>query len=423
MREFAIDNNITLEDIDYIEDWLKIAQQKEYDDFYGNIRIIKNSFENGDFLLYRSKDKKAEGFIIFNENQRVVLVDLICINPSFRKQGVGKRFVADCVNCFKKRKILVVVAEAVTFEGAWLCKSTGFQKDCGGELGFYRKYLEECREQDWSANRRFVLWKTHPYLKTQIPDASWNLDFDNDKTPILDYAYREWYYGIIENDEVVKHCRVNSDYNTNNGLYINNSYMYIDNDVFKKIESHPLQPFLPKNARILMLGSFPPKKEKWSMEFFYPNWINDMWRIWGLIFYNDKHHFEIKGEKRFDKDKIVSFCKDEGFALYDTASEVVRLKDNASDKFLEVVKYTDVKALLESLPECENIVTTGQKATDIIIDIFQCEEPKVGEKTEIIYKDRTINFWRMPSSSRAYPMKVEVKAECYRKIYTIIKMK
>ena len=172
-----------------------------------------------------------------------------------------------------------------------------------------------------------------------------------------------------------------------------------------------------------MLGSFPPKKEKWSMEFFYPNWINDMWRIWGLIFYNDKHYFEIKGEKRFDKDKIVDFCKDKGFALYDTASEVIRLKDNASDKFLDVVKQTDVKALLEALPECENIVTTGQKATDIIIDIFQCEEPKVGERAVIIYKDRTINFWRMPSSSRAYPMKVEVKAECYRKISTIIKMK
>ena len=63
MREFTIDNNITSDDIDYIEDWLKIAQQKEYDDFYGNIRIIKNSFENGDFLLYRSKDKKQKDLL------------------------------------------------------------------------------------------------------------------------------------------------------------------------------------------------------------------------------------------------------------------------------------------------------------------------------------------------------------------------
>ena len=74
------------------------------------------------------------------------------------------------------------------------------------------------------------------------------------------------------------------------------------------IEKHPLKPFLPKEAKLLMLGSFPPKQERWSMNFFYPNWINDMWRIMGLIFYEDKHYFEIKGEKKFDKEKIEKFC-------------------------------------------------------------------------------------------------------------------
>ncbi|MBE6336722.1 MAG: uracil-DNA glycosylase family protein [Lentimicrobiaceae bacterium] len=183
------------------------------------------------------------------------------------------------------------------------------------------------------------------------------------------------------------------------------------------IESHPLRPFLLANAKYLMLGSFPPKKEKWSMEFFYPNWINDMWRIMGFIFFDDRHHFEINDKKQFDKDKIVDFCKMKGIALYDTASEVIRLKDNASDKFLEVVKQTDVKALLRKIPQCENIITTGQKATDIIVDIFQCEEPKVGEKSEIIFEGRRISFWRMPSSSRAYPMSLENKAEFYKRIF------
>ena len=44
-------------------------------------------------------------------------------------------------------------------------------------------------------------------------------------------------------------------------------------------EQHPLKPFLPANARLLMLGSFPPQRKRWSMEFYYPNWNNDMWRI------------------------------------------------------------------------------------------------------------------------------------------------
>lgn len=182
-------------------------------------------------------------------------------------------------------------------------------------------------------------------------------------------------------------------------------------------EKHPLQPFLPENARILMLGSFPPPKARWSMDFFYPNWINDMWRICGFIFYNDRHHFEVKGEKRFDKERIIGFCESKGIALYDTACEVKRLKDNASDKFLEVVTPTDLNALLASLPHCAAIVTTGQKATDVIVATFGCEEPAVGCMSTIQTNDREIHFWRMPSSSRAYPLPLEKKAEHYRTMF------
>ncbi|MBR2628099.1 MAG: uracil-DNA glycosylase family protein, partial [Alistipes sp.] len=83
------------------------------------------------------------------------------------------------------------------------------------------------------------------------------------------------------------------------------------------IETHPLKPFLPDGARLLMLGSFPPKRERWSMDFFYPNYQNDMWRIMGHIFFDDKHIFEIREERKFDKDSIVKFCIDRGIAIFD----------------------------------------------------------------------------------------------------------
>ena len=191
------------------------------------------------------------------------------------------------------------------------------------------------------------------------------------------------------------------------------------------IEKHPLQPFLPEGARILMLGSFPPKRERWSMDFFYPNWINDMWRIWGLIFFSDKDHFVARSEdgsilKKFDREKCMEFASGKGIAMYDTASEVRRLKDNASDKFLEVVVPTDLDALLEKIPECRAIVTTGQKATDVIVERFGCEEPPVGGWAECRIPgtdERSVRFWRMPSSSRAYPLPLEKKAEYYRKMF------
>ena len=185
-------------------------------------------------------------------------------------------------------------------------------------------------------------------------------------------------------------------------------------------EQHPLEPFLPEGCRLLMLGSFPPKRERWSMEFFYPNFGNDMWRIWGHIFFGQRGYFERKGERRFNREQVANFCRERGIGLYDMACEVRRLKDNASDKFLEVVRATDVAALINQLPECRAIVTTGQKATDVIVEQFGCGEPAVGSSVEINISGRELEFWRMPSSSRAYPLKLERKAEAYRAMFDAI---
>ena len=174
---------------------------------------------------------------------------------------------------------------------------------------------------------------------------------------------------------------------------------------------------MPQNARILMLGSFPPSQTRWSMEFFYPNWINDMWRVMGLLFFGDRHHFELKGEKRFDKEAVVEFCTVQGIALYDTACEVVRLKENASDKFLEITTPTDIAALLEQLPQCTAIVTTGQKATDTIVETFDCTTPPMGGKSTLHIAGREYRFWRMPSTSRAYPLALEKKADYYMTMF------
>lgn len=182
------------------------------------------------------------------------------------------------------------------------------------------------------------------------------------------------------------------------------------------IESHPLKPFLPDGARLLMLGSFPPKRERWSMDFFYPNFQNDMWRIMGHIFFEDKHIFENQEERRFDKDSIVEFCRENGIALYDAACEVCRLKDNASDKFLEIVTATDIAALVAQLPLCRAIVTTGEKATESVAAAIGCEKPLVGAFVEVVFAERKMRFWRMPSSSRAYPLAVEKKADVYHKM-------
>lgn len=184
-----------------------------------------------------------------------------------------------------------------------------------------------------------------------------------------------------------------------------------------EIEKHPLEPFLPAKAKLLMLGSFPPQKKRWSMEFYYPNLNNDMWRIFRILFFDDKDYFLNETRKAFCRERIIDFLNEKGIALFDTASSIRRLQDNASDKFLEVVEATDVTALLRQLPECKAIVTTGQKATDTLRQQFNVEEPKVGDYSEFIFEGRAMRLYRMPSSSRAYPLALDKKATAYRIMY------
>lgn len=189
-----------------------------------------------------------------------------------------------------------------------------------------------------------------------------------------------------------------------------------------QIEYHPLKPFLPQNGKLLMLGSFPPSRQRWSMEFFYPNFQNDMWRIMGLIFYNNKNHFIVENERRFCLERIVEFCTIHGIAIFDTATAVRRLKDNASDKFLEIVESTDIFNLLKELPMCEATVTTGEKATEVMATYLGCETIKVGSSCKIKVNGREFTFYRMPSSSRAYPLSLEKKAEFYRQMFNDLKI-
>ena len=218
------------------------------------------------------------------------------------------------------------------------------------------------------------------------------------------------------------------------------SYLNTDNVARSKggVEYHPLKPFLPKEAKILFLGSFPPQRKRWCIDFFYPNWINDHWRIQGQVFFGDKNHFVCEGEKRFKLDEIVRHCEEKGIAFFDTSTAVRRLKDNASDKFLEVMEPTDIAALTSQLPYLRAIVTTGEKATQTICTTLGIPEaPKVNtsialpQRGQLLVGSEAIGepateeregalLWRLPSSSRAYPLSFEKKVEAYRKMFDTI---
>lgn len=204
-----------------------------------------------------------------------------------------------------------------------------------------------------------------------------------------------------------------------------NAYLNLENINRSEgdVEYHPLKPFLPKGCKVLFLGSFPPQRKRWAKDFcfFYPNFINDHWRIEGQLFFNDKDHFVDVANKTFRLASIVRFLTERGIGFYDTATAVRRLKDNASDKYLEVVENTDITSLLMQIPDCRVIVTTGEKATCTICESLKIKGvPKVGEYVSIHTDDVRTNdltLYRLPSSSRAYPLSLEKKTAAYREMF------
>ena len=207
------------------------------------------------------------------------------------------------------------------------------------------------------------------------------------------------------------------------------SYLNTENIARSKdgVEYHPLRPFLPENAKVLFLGSFPPQRKRWCMDFYYPNFINDHWRIEGQIFFGDKNHFVDAANKRFKIDEIITFCKEKGLAFFDTSTAIRRLQDNASDKYLEVVEPTDIRKLLQQMPRLRAIVTTGEKATETICASLSIPTiPKVNTFVSIPLAIRrgvggeVLLLYRLPSSSRAYPLSFDKKVEAYQQMFKLV---
>lgn len=186
------------------------------------------------------------------------------------------------------------------------------------------------------------------------------------------------------------------------------------------VETHPWPPFAPEGARVLLMGTFPPAPARWCMDFYYPNPTNDFWRICGLLFYGEPAALCLPGTRRFDVDAIRRMLTERGIALHDTCRRIRRLKGNASDKYLEVVEPVPLAGLLEELPFCLDLATTGEKAAGVLAGLTGSQPPRMGEHVVADYLGRRLRIWRMPSTSRAYPLALEKKAAYYARLFSAV---
>ena len=199
------------------------------------------------------------------------------------------------------------------------------------------------------------------------------------------------------------------------------------------IETHPFGPVLPPDATVMMMGSFPPTADKWAMRFHYPNFQNDMWRIYGRVFFDDVDYFRVGDEKRFDPERIRAFMFERGIASCPTVVQAIRETGNASDKDLTVVTTVDLDIILPQVPKVQALFTTGGKATEVLLNLLnepiaKSKHPKTNQSIDYPYEWQDndshpkadvneLTLYRLPSTSRAYPLALDKKVAAYRDFF------
>ena len=140
----------------------------------------------------------------------------------------------------------------------------------------------------------------------------------------------------------------------------------------------------------------------------------------GLIFYNNKNQFLDNTLKRFCIDKIQKFLDKNDIAIGDSALVVNRLADNASDKYLNIITPLPLLDTLKRIPNCQAVISTGEKAAQIIAKQTNTIIPSIGSFTQASIHGKEIKIFRMPSTSRAYPLSIEKKAQFYKDMFSAI---
>ena len=216
-----------------------------------------------------------------------------------------------------------------------------------------------------------------------------------------------------------------------------NTYEMDNNSILSEVhaaevETHPFGPVLPPDATVMMMGTFPPTADKWAMRFHYPNFYNDMWRIYGSVFFDDVDYFRVGDEKRFDPERIRAFMFERGIASCPTVNQAIRETGNASDKNLTVVTPVDLDNILPQVPKVQTLFTTGGKATEVLLNLLaeppaKSKYPKTNQSMDYPYQWQSnqsqkadvndLTLYRLPSTSRAYPLALDKKIAAYKDFF------
>lgn len=156
--------------------------------------------------------------------------------------------------------------------------------------------------------------------------------------------------------------------------------------------THPFNPIIFKDSRVLILGSFPSIKS-FENGFYYTHPQNQFWKIISQIV-----NYPVN-----NRDQKVWLLKENKIALWDMIKSCNR--ENSLDSSIENESVNDIAGLLEKYPNITKIAFTGKKSQALFEYHFGYLE---------------IDRCYLPSPSSAYAkMSLEQKIAKYKELLKI----
>jgi len=120
-------------------------------------------------------------------------------------------------------------------------------------------------------------------------------------------------------------------------------------------ETHPWKWFVPKKSKILIVGTFPPAKKRWSFPFFYPNKQNLFWPVLSTLLNHELTFF--MGEEAVEERKqLLNLLH---VAITDMGFIITRKDDSSLDENIDAIEYMDIFKILNEHPSINKIIFTS----------------------------------------------------------------
>jgi len=123
-----------------------------------------------------------------------------------------------------------------------------------------------------------------------------------------------------------------------------------------KIEFHPWKYYLPPNAEVLIIGTFPTAFHNRSFDFFYPNKTNIFWKIIYAIAQKELSTVDDKILAVKSRKEVLDVLK---VAITDMGYCIKRNDNSSQDEKLELVEATKIIDILKKTPTIKTIILTS----------------------------------------------------------------